>query len=109
MNALRVAYTTTLDDDKGLRGPAAQVLLDHQTVLSQKAEIEATVRGIDGLAYELYKRQSSKKPNVAVPSCDTCRGCRDQALHWVRLRSHQLLVRTVDKLRVYLAVVLQVL
>jgi hypothetical protein len=54
--AIRTAYETTLDTDQGLREPLVKVLLSRPALLDD-AEVEAAVKDIPNLAYELLKRQ----------------------------------------------------
>ncbi|KAF2810732.1 uncharacterized protein BDZ99DRAFT_386582, partial [Mytilinidion resinicola] len=56
--ATRVVFETTLDTDVGLREPLVKVLLEHSALLDQP-EVEAVVKDIPGLAYDLLKRHRS--------------------------------------------------
>ncbi|KAK4544714.1 hypothetical protein LTR36_003963 [Oleoguttula mirabilis] len=76
VEAMRLAYSTTPDEDKGIRDIVAQTIVDHQDVLLPRMEVETTVRGISGLAYDLLKQKGSTKPDVEGPSCNTCGGAQ---------------------------------
>lgn len=73
VEAIGIVYSTTPDGDKGLRDIVTRVLLDHSQVISGKQAVEACIRGIDGLAYDLWKA-SSANANMATsgPSCAVC-------------------------------------
>lgn len=52
--AVRVAYTTTLEEDTGLRKIVIQVFTDHMELLNKPA-VEASMRELNGLSYDLLK------------------------------------------------------
>ena len=54
--ATYLAYTTTAEDVKELRGLAADTIDKHADELLKKAEIEKVVCSSSGLAYEVLKR-----------------------------------------------------
>ncbi|EMC94017.1 hypothetical protein BAUCODRAFT_158650 [Baudoinia panamericana UAMH 10762] len=70
--ALRLVYTTTPENDKGLRNVATQTLLRHEDVLLRKGSMEKCMRSIDGLAYDLLKAKQTMKPDTNGPCCNTC-------------------------------------
>ncbi|KAK0252138.1 hypothetical protein LTS09_012701 [Friedmanniomyces endolithicus] len=71
--AAHTVYTTTPDEVRALRDEVANTIANHGALL-EKAEVEAVVCAIDGLAYQLLKRKvqgSTIKPRqVAV--CGRC-------------------------------------
>lgn len=72
IEAIDLVYKNTPDDDKGLRDIVARTIIDHSAVLTPKAGVEACVRNIDGLAFDLLKLKSTSKPDVDGPSCNKC-------------------------------------
>ncbi|KAK0922068.1 hypothetical protein LTR91_005561 [Friedmanniomyces endolithicus] len=71
--AAHTVYTTTPDEVRGLRDEVANTLAQHGGLLD-KAEVEAVVCAIDGLAYQLLKRkvQGSTINPRQVMQCGRC-------------------------------------
>lgn len=68
-NAMEIVFTSTADQDKGLRDLVARVLSQHRRELAADPAVETTVRRIDGLAYELWKMTTTERG----PTCNACR------------------------------------
>ncbi|KAF2716048.1 hypothetical protein K431DRAFT_258318 [Polychaeton citri CBS 116435] len=68
--AARITFTTTPDSDLGLRNVVTEVLLQHSTELACKPEIEAVVKDLNGLAYNLWKLTNARRTG---PTCIACR------------------------------------
>lgn len=59
--AIHVVYTSTIVEDTGLRGIVISALQKH-TSLVHKPEVEATLREINGLSFDLLKRTWEHRP-----------------------------------------------
>lgn len=67
--AVQIAFTTTSDSDKGMRNAVTEVILAHARRFANNRDMEAVVRSVDGLAYDLWKSAA----NVPIgPSCSAC-------------------------------------
>ena len=71
IRAVEIVFTSTADEDKGLRDIVVQTVLDHATELSKKKDMERCICAIDGLAYDLWKAKP-KKPDMNGPTCNVC-------------------------------------
>jgi hypothetical protein len=69
--AIHVAYTSTVSEDKGLRQICKDVLLSHMTLLN-KPEIEAILREVPDLAFDMLKglwlRDGARNDYLPPPS-----------------------------------------
>lgn len=70
--AIRLAYTTTPEEDKGLRDITSQTILQHREVLLAKEEIEAAVRSIERLPYALLQQSAYNGTCIKTFECDDC-------------------------------------
>lgn len=66
--AVRIAFTTTMDEDRGLRNIVVRVLKERTRDVAENATMERTTRDIDGLAYSLWKAA----PHTPGPRCNVC-------------------------------------
>lgn len=76
-HAIRVVYTTTPDNDLGLRNITTETILEHKDVVLAREDVEAAVIGIDKLAYALLmgtpsSSLTSGSSGSGEPTCDIC-------------------------------------
>lgn len=69
--AIHIVYTTTPDEDDGLRGIVAKTILDHTNILSDKEPIELAIRSHSHLKYALWSGRVTNS-HTRGPSCRKC-------------------------------------
>lgn len=83
IEAIRIVYTTTPEDDKGPREITPQTIHANSAELADKPEMQRIVRSIDGLAYELWRKScgfgsegsaSSSAFEMQCPYCSRIQG-----------------------------------
>jgi hypothetical protein len=71
ITAAEIVYTTTPDTDKGLRDIVSRTIVEHAAVITGRPRMEQCIRGIDGLAYDLFNSKSTLEAEVKSSSCNT--------------------------------------
>ena len=78
--AIHVVYTTTAEEDAGLRDIVVQTIQDHKHDLAVKPAIETAIRSHDSLTYALWSRVPAQG-RFQGPSCCKCGVARVATCH----------------------------
>lgn len=73
---IKFVFSSTPEQDRGLRYLVVRAILEHQDVLSKKVEVEAVIKSIESLAYDLWKEAAKTLVN-GVKEGPTCNACGD--------------------------------
>ncbi|KAK5170565.1 uncharacterized protein LTR77_005153 [Saxophila tyrrhenica] len=72
VDAIQVVYTTTPDEDKGLRDITTRTIHEHCAQLVRKPRVAVCMHSINGLAFDLLVRQTTPEVVRLPPLCSGC-------------------------------------
>lgn len=68
----RLVFSTTADEDDGLRAIVVKTIQSHRKDLQAKADVESTIMGIERLSYRLWKDATNPAESSEDPTCQCC-------------------------------------
>jgi hypothetical protein len=74
VKAVEIVFTTTPDEDKGLRDIAVQMIKQKDSVLFTRKDMRECIRGIEGLAFDLLMHEHALAGDEHKAECESC-GC----------------------------------